>query len=460
MLYDFIQLDRSREVPLWQQLYEGLRQAITSGKLSPGEKLASIRQTCNELSISRTTVETAYGRLCMEGFAESQPQSGYRIRSVLPQPNTAPVQKALKPQYDFGTSSIDPQAADLEAWRKRMRAILGDSRVLTSYGDPQGEPYLRQQLSRYAFRARGVKAGQDCIFIGAGVGPLLQLLCPLFPEKPQVFLESPGFSQAEQIFRDYGFPIEVPESMDRRYESPILPDCKNGIAAELPSLRPKMASSAAALRRTQLFSWVQAQPGRYILEDDYNGELRYKTRTLPAFQGFCPEKTIYLGSFSKLLIPSVRIAYMVLPPDLSEKARQRVQTLNQTAGKTEQLALAEYIRLGLLEKHLRRLRRLNARKSQVLLSALEEVFGARADYTLYETHLAVVMTLKQPTDAAALCRRAQAFGVRCHPSPGYFENGSQITLGFSGIREEEILPGIHRLGDALNATPEIEKPET
>ena len=451
MLYDFIQLDRSKASPLWLQLYEGLRQAIQTGKLSPGEKLASIRQTCNELSVSRTTVETAYGRLCMEGLAESQPQSGYRVRSALPQPSIAPVHPLWKPRYDFGTSSIDPQAADLENWKKLMRAVLGDSRILTSYGDPQGEPYLREQLSRYAFRARGVKAGPDCIFIGAGVGPLLQLLCPLFPEKPPVFLESPGFSQAEQIFRDYGFPIEVPGAMDRKYGSPSLPESGCCIAAELPSLRPKMTSSAAALRRSQLSSWVQARPGRYILEDDYNGELRYKTRTLPAFQGSCPEKTIYLGSFSKLLIPSVRIAYMVLPPDLAEKARQRLQTLNQTAGKTEQLALAEYIRLGLLEKHLRRLRRLNARKSQALLSALEEVFGSRADNTLYETHLAVVMTLKKQTDPAHLCDLARDAGIRCHPSPGYFETCSQITLGFSGIREEEILSGIIALGKAWEA---------
>ena len=451
MLYDFIQLDRSKASPLWLQLYEGLRQAIQSGKLSPGEKLASIRQTCNELSVSRTTVETAYGRLCMEGLAESQPQSGYRVRSALPQPSIAPVHPLWKPRYDFGTSSIDPQAADLETWKKLMRAVLGDSRILTSYGDPQGEPYLREQLSRYAFRARGVKAGPDCIFIGAGVGPLLHLLCPLFPEKPPVFLESPGFSQAEQIFLDYGFPIEVPGAMDRKYGSPSLPESGCCIAAELPSLRPKMTSSAAALRRSQLSSWVQARPGRYILEDDYNGELRYKTRTLPAFQGSCPEKTIYLGSFSKLLIPSVRIAYMVLPPDLAEKARQRLQTLNQTAGKTEQLALAEYIRLGLLEKHLRRLRRLNARKSQALLSALEEVFGNRADYTLYETHLAVVMTLKKQADPAHLCDLARDAGIRCHPSPGYFEACSQITLGFSGIREEEILPGIIALGIAWEA---------
>ena len=450
MLYDFIQLDRSKRAPLWLQLYEGLRQAIQSGKLSAGEKLASIRQACSELSVSRTTVETAYGRLCMEGFTESQPQSGYRVRSALPQPSIAPKHSAWKPRYDFGTSAIDPQAADLETWKRLMRAVLGDRRILTSYGDPQGESCLREQLSRYAFRARGVKAGPDCIFIGAGVGPLLQLLCPLFPEKPPVFLESPGFSQAEQIFRDYGFPMEVPGTMDRKYDSPILPECQSGIAAELPSLRPKMTSSAAALRRSQLSSWVQAQPGRYILEDDYNGELRYKTRTLPAFQGSCPEKTIYLGSFSKLLIPSVRIAYMVLPQDLADKARQRVRTLNQTAGKTEQLALAEYIRLGFLEKHLRRLRRLNSRKSQALLSALEEVFGSRADYTLYETHLAVVMTLKQTVDSVSLCTLAREAGILCRPSPGYFETCSQITLGFSGIREEEILPGIHALGKAFS----------
>lgn len=448
MVYDFIQLDRSGSEPLWQQLYEGLCRAIRSGKLPAGEKLSSIRQACSELSVSRTTVETAYGRLCMEGLAESRPQSGYMIRSQLPQPHICSPAPKWKPRYDFGTSSIDPQAADLEAWKKLMRAVLGDSRILTSYGDPQGEAYLREQLSQYTFRARGVKANSDCIFIGAGVGPLLQLLCPLFPGRPPVILESPGFFQAEQIFKDYGFPLEVPGFMDTRYESPELPQFQSAIAAELPSLRPKMSPAAAALRRSQLTAWVRAQPGRYILEDDYNGELRYKTRTLPAFQGSCPEKTIYLGSFSKLLIPSVRIAYMVLPRELAEKAGQRVRMLNQTAGKTEQLALAEYIRTGLLEKHLRRLRRLNSRKSQILLSSLKSILGEKAEYTLYETHLAVVLTLHQPADPEHLCALARETGIDCHPSPGYFEHLPQITLGFSGIREEEILPGIKALGNA------------
>ena len=450
MLYDFIQLDRRKQKPLWQQLYEGLSAAIQSGQLPAGEKLASIRQTCSELSVSRTTVETAYSKLCMEGLAESRPQSGYQIRSVLPRPKAEVSGPSWKPIYDFGTSAIDARAADLVSWKKLMRAVLSDSSILTSYGDPQGELYLREQLSRYAFRARGVKAGPESIFIGAGVGPLLQLLCPLFPGKPPVFLENSGFFQAEQIFQDYGFPLMVPGFMETRYESPELPELQECIAAELPSLRPKMTSSDAALRRSRLASWVQAQPGRYILEDDYNGELRYKTRTLPAFQGSCQEKTIYLGSFSKLLIPSVRIAYMVLPPDLAETARQRVMTLNQTAGKTEQLALAEYIRTGLLEKHLRRLRRLNARKSQALLSALEKHFGDKADFTLYETHLAVVMTLKQSADSASLCSLARDAGINCHPSPGYPEHGSQITLGFSGIQQEEIAPGVQALEKALH----------
>lgn len=448
MLYDFLQLNRHDPVSLCDQLFKELRNAIVSGKLRTGERLTSIRQAASELGISRTTVETAYSKLCMEGYAESKPQSGYHVRAVHPRRSTNPEPRGWVPKYDFGTSSIDLQAADLENWKKLVRAVLTDSSTVTGYGDPQGELALREQLTNYTYRARGVVAEPESIFIGAGVGPLLQLLCPLLPQKVPIVMESPGFSQAEQIFKDFGFPVIVPSTMDTRYESPKLPQLDWVIAAELPSLRPKASSGAVAARKNLLNQWVQEKPGRYVLEDDYNGELRYCTRALPAFQGSCPEKTIYLGSFSKLLLPSVRMAYMVLPPELACHAKDRVKILNQTAGKTEQLAMAEYIRTGLLEKHLRRLRRINARKSQCLLGEIQKVFGCKASCTLYETHLFMILTLDADANGEKLCRIARQAGIACRTAPGFFGDKPQIALGFSAISNEDIPRGIETLYNA------------
>lgn len=445
MLYDFLLLSRTSAEPLCTQLYLGLRQGIESGRLAAGEKLASIRQASSELSVSRTTVENAYAQLCMEGYIEAKPQSGYRVRATLPHREQVFIPPAEQPIYDFTTSNIDLEAADLQNWKHLVRWVLANEQSLTSYGDPQGEVELRRALSAYAFRARGVLAEPENVFIGAGVGPLLQLLCPLFSCPPCVLMESPGFLQAEQIFRDYRLPLRIcalfPDD---------LPTEENAVFAALPSFRPRAASAAVSAYRNTLLSWTMEYPGRYVLEDDYNGELHYRTRALPAFQGICPEKTIYFGSFSKLLVPSVRIAYMVLPPALAEIARSRLPVLNQTAGKTEQTALAEYIRTGLLEKHLRRLRRLYAKKSQLLASALDEVFAEQCTYTLHETALSFIMELKSTYSGQALSALAQEAKIACRPAPGHIgrTKEAQMILGFSGIAAEKIPEGIEALGSA------------
>lgn len=448
MLYDFLFLSRESDVPLCTQLYTGLRQGIQSGKLSAGEKLASIREASAELSISRTTVETAYARLCMEGYVEVKPQSGYRVRAVLPHRTKVVSSPSAQPIYDFTTSNIDLEAADLQNWKRLVRSVLTDEQSLTSYGDPQGEFELRKALSSYAFRTRGVSAEPENIVIGAGVGPLLQLLCPLFPHQPCVMMECPGFLQAEQIFKDYRFPLSVCTQFPQD-----LPTAENAIFAELPSLRPRAASAVVSAHRSALLSWVMEQKGRYVLEDDYNGELHYRTRPIPAFQGICPEKTIYFGSFSKLLVPSVRIAYVVLPPMLAESARSRSPMLNQTAGKTEQIALAEYICTGLLEKHLRRLRRLYLKKSQLLAASLDQVFPGKCTYTLHETALAFIVEITSKYSAEVLSTLAQEQKIACRPAPGHTGKGetAQMLLGFSGIAAEKIPQGVEALGKAWKA---------
>ena len=443
MLYEFLQIAREAAAPLCDQLYRELRRGIETGRLPAGEKLASIREASAELSLSRTTVEAAYVRLCVEGYVEAKPQSGYRVRTVLPRRTKTIPPAAALPEYDFTTSSIDPEAADLQNWRRLVRAVLADETAVTAYGDPQGELALRSALASYAFHARGVSAEPEDIFIGAGMGPLLQLLCPLFPHRPQVLMESPGFPQAELVFGDYGFPVDVGGKLPQSF-----PETEDAIAAELPSLRPPAQIAAAAAHREALLAWVIGGRGRYVLEDDYNGELHYRSRPTPAFQGMCPEKTIYLGSFSKLLLPSVRVAYMVLPTFLAETARARLPMLNQTAGKTEQAALAEYIRTGLLEKHLRRLRRLYAKKSQLLAEALEEVFGSACTYTLHETSLAFAVRFSTDSSGEELCRLAREAGAACRPLPGTEGGAPEILLGFSGIAAHKIHEGVEALGRA------------
>lgn len=448
MLIDFINIQKNLSTPLWEQLYSSLKNNIEADHLHYGEKLPSIRETASFLRISRTTVETAYNKLCMEGYLEAKPQSGYHILNTNPRKIISPIISNHNVLYDFTTSSIDSNAADLENWRKQMRSVLADENSIISYGDPQGEAALRNAISSYIFRVRGVSADPKNIFIGAGTGPLIQLLCTLFPNKPPVYMECSGFDQAELIFGDYGYSVKVSNNHSPKTVLSDLPNLKSAIITELPSLRPRGNSSFIANRRSLLKIWLSKSNDRYVLEDDYNGELHYKNRPLPAFQSLCPNQTIYLGSFSKLLLPSVRIAFMVLPEKLSTIASLHLSHMNQTAGKTEQLALASYIHMNLLEKHLRRLRRLYLKKYQLMIHSLNENFSNKIHIVLHETSLAFLLTIFSNCKSEDLLTAANHAKISCRPFPQQSGRYPQILLGFSGIPLEEIPNGVHALANA------------
>lgn len=439
MIIDFIDLTAG-EGPLYLRLYDSIRNAAECGAVKGGERLPSVREASTRLGVSRTTVEGAYLKLCIEGIAESRPQRGYFIcdaprRFAKAEKHT----EVNKISYDFSGKKIDAAAADTELWKKTVREVLRDNFELTSYGDPQGEPGLRYVLADYCYKARGVRTSPECIVIGAGVGPLLSILCGIAGNKRTVAMEG-GFEQASRIFRDHSM------------ECMAIPcDGSGAIVSELeksradtlflvPSQLSKISVTALAARRAELRRWLAADAGRLVIEDDYNGELRRTARAVTAFQGNSPEKTVYIGSFSKLLLPSVRIAYMVLPLSLAAKFRAADGVYNQTCGKTEQLALCNYISSGALERHLRRLRKLYAKKNRLFNDAMVQYFPW-AETVLYEPSMTATVDFKVKAESKALCVAAEAAGIRLIPT----EKAGAVRLCLTGISEEEIFPAVRRI---------------
>jgi len=370
MILEFIKSDLKMESNLYKTIYEKIKLAVKLGIIKKGEKLPSVREAANQLNVSRTTVENAYAGLCIEGIAESRPQKGYYIISDIKIPENDYIYEdnnENKVLFDFSSRRIDTSAADTENWRKLIRYVLRDSDVLTSYGNPRGELKLRQALASYTYKARGVIAKPENIVIGAGIGPLLNILCGILKRDITVGIENGNFKEAESIFSDYGIKNFPLTSDLNGVTSDALKKTKANILFLMPSTLSKISINGISRRRNEFKKWVEKSDDRYIVEDDYNGELRYTARTLPAFQSKIPDKCIYIGSFSKLLLPSVRIAYMVIPDSLIEKFDDKMHYYNQTCGKTEQLALTEYILNGELEKHWRRLRRIYYSKNQRML---------------------------------------------------------------------------------------------
>ena len=408
MIFDFIRIENGSDTALWRQIYEQFAAAVDGGRIAPLTRLPSIRELAAGLSVSRSPVENAYERLHLDGYIVSRPKSGC---FTAPRRSGGGARRGVKAagiteaRYDLSSGRIDAKNTDISAWRRCLRSALKREDEITSRGDPCGEPELRRQLS--------------------GTQQLLSLLCRALGGGGRAVLESPGFEQGERVLRDYGWEVSVvpesPETVSRLDDADIF--------VEIASKRPLSTLAQRTRRRGALAEWAR-ENGRLIVEDDYNGELRYLARPIPAMQPLAPENVVYIGSFSQLLLPSVRVAYMALPARLAESCAAAAGFYDPTSSKIEQLALAEYIREGHLERHLRRCRKTYLRKSRLLSEALGSAFGAAFEWRLLETSTS--FTLPLCGKAGKMRQAALMEGVKVDAGR------DNILLSFAGIPEEDI----------------------
>lgn len=447
MLLDFIQLDLNDKGSLYNTIYKEIREAYFSGVLKKGERLPSVREAALQLGVSRTTIENAYDKLCIEGIVESLPQKGYYFTDYKISQNA--INNIMKDdekqiKYDYSGRNVDRDLADIEIWKRTVRKILLNSQELTSYGDSQGEYILREAISTYIYKSRGVLSLPENIIIGAGIGTLLNILCGLIGRNVKIGFENEGFKQAQSVFSDYGIKNVILRSDNNGALSESIIQSRIDTLFLTPSALSKISVTSLSKRRNEYIKWVEAEGNRLIIEDDYNGELRLSARTVPAFQNKEPNKTVYIGSFSKLLLPSVRLAYMVLPPSLNEKFQKRKSDFNQTCGKIEQLALAEYILNGSLEKHLRKLRRQYYLKSQLLKEELKTQLP-HFKIQIFETSLTVELQTNMNITSEELCDELFKKGIKAIYSP---KKGA-LKLSFAGIKAEDIKASINEIKTIL-----------
>lgn len=446
MLLTNLKLDQQAETPLYTQIIEAIKNQLYHDQIAAGDRLPSVRKLAAALQISRTTVESAYNQLVADGYLQNEPKRGYFAAALagLRQHSDAPVTQSIEPpavRYNFANNYIDPAAFPAELWRRYLNRALKNKGLLSGYGEPQGETALRRTLAKYSAAARGVICAPEQIVIGAGVQSLLQILIDILqPDITAIALEAPGFAQAERLFTSHGWQV-------RHFSTERL-------EASLPQLlyispsNPYKGRSLSPQQRLALLRWA-AQQRAYLLEDDYNGEFRYFGRPVSSLQGMSDGNTvIYLGSFSRLLLPSLRISYMVLPPLLVERYRQLGHLYNQTSSTIEQLALADFIAAGALRRHVKRLRKLYSNKNTLLRQALTEIFGSRIIVRAYESGLHLRLAVDTGLTAEELAAQALQKGVRILPV--YDSNGTlpEILLSFAGIQENEIRPALLQLKKA------------
>ncbi len=299
-----------------------------------------------------------------------------------------------------------------------------------SYGEPLGELSLKKVLQKYSHEYRGVRRPVNNYIIGAGFQILLYHVCSLFEKENIVGIEVGGFTQAEAVFHDCHMQVVK------------LPVDDHGITIEgLKEANLKLLylnSSSGGYhghpikqqRRLEIIEYARKN-GVYIIEDDHNGELKFNTKPIDAMAKFDNDHIIYIGSFSKLLLPSIRISYMALPHHLLPIFLQKSNGYHQTASKLEQLALAMYIEDGQLSRHLRRLRKHYRNKSEHLLKNLQQSFP-HYNFVLYETALKITMSVDENL-LDSYIRIAKENDILVNKN-----NNNQITLSFSGILDQDI----------------------
>lgn len=467
-----IQLDPKSGKTLYEQIYEYIREEIRAGRLLQNEKLPSARFLARDLQVSRTTVDMAYGQLVAEGYLVARPKRGYYVSAMedLYELKAQPFEKSKSGteqteerrertdfcQYDFSPNVIDMRFFPYATWKKITRNILVDAKSqMFALGEPQGDVELRTTVCRYLHGSRGVNCEPEQIIVGAGNDFLLLLLEKILGRHIHVAMENPTYVRAYRIFRSFAYPVSLVPVDEKGIRVDCLRKTNAQLAYVMPSHQYPTGVSMPIGRRMELLKWAAEEKDRYLIEDDYDSEFRYKGKPLPSLQASdTAGRVIYIGTFSKAIAPAIRISYMVLPYPLLAKYRQECGFFSSSVSRIDQTILNEFIRDGYFERYLNKMRKQYRMKHDLLLDEirpLEKVFGITGG----NAGLHILLTDKRGRSEEFLEGTARAQGVKTYRM-GEFRMGegtvakeeqgflmpSTMILGYGGLSMDEIREGV------------------
>lgn len=451
------QLVREDERPLYEQLYHQIRQEIIEGRLPYGTKLPSKRKLGQFLSLSQTTIELAYQQLVAEGYVESLPRKGFFVMAYEELAYIKKEEGELHPTaeetetvaYDFHPSLVDASSFPFARFRKHAKDIIDDShQELVSLGHPQGDLVLREEIATYLYHSRGVICSTEQIIVGSGVEQLLPLLVLLLKDHRYYGVEDPGYHSVRSIVESHGRKT-VPISVD---VNGIVVGQLESSNAELMYVTPAHQFPTGSIlsinRRRQLLNWAGADSSRYIIEDDYDSEFRYSGKPIPSLHSMGADKVIYLSTFSKSLMPSLRIGYMVLPKALLKQYQQEFSYHTSSVSRIDQHILTRFMKAD-FEKHLNRMRKIYRRKLELLTTLLRPAAPSIA-VSGDSAGLHVLLTIANGMTEEELIESARRVSIDVYGISQYSRNAlpdqlPQIVLGFASLSEEELSSGISLL---------------
>ena len=477
---------------MYVQLYDWFRGAIIAGQMRPGQRVPATRTLAAELNISRIPVLNAYEQLLAEGYFEAFVGAGTRVAVSIPddalnlaaekarQPQPAPegIQPAPRrvsrrgdalaklPAQSWlnvlGAFRVSLPALDhfpLAVWSKLMaRHSRRPPMDIMAYGDAMGYQPLREAIAEYlgAFRAVRCDASQVLVTTGSQQGLQLSAQVLLDP-KDRVLIEDPGYPSARQAFLAAGaelVPVPVDEqglnigevlARGRRVESARA-------VYITPSHQYPLGVTMSATRRMRLLDWA-VRTGAWIIEDDYDSEYRFGSRPIASLQGLDTHaKVIYVGTFSKVMFPALRVGYLVVPKDLVPAFSAARDAADVFSATLYQAVLAAFIREGHFARHIRRMRMLYMERRQMLAAEIRLQTSGRLEVIGAEAGMHLVALLPPGSDDVAISKKAAAHGVSATPlSTCYLQPHSRggLILGYGGVDRRQIRAGIRKLSQCL-----------
>lgn len=455
---------------LYESLYKCIKNDILQGKLCAGEKLPSKRSFAKNLGISVITVENAYGQLSDEGYIYSMQKRGFYVSDIdmVANPNTSAKTSAdanlfddsasiaCSPYFaDFSSNQTDSEIFPFTIWIKTVRSVLNDNRIQLMINPPCGGILpLRNAIARYLGDFRGMKVAPHQIIIGAGTEYLYGLLIQLLGKDLIYGVENPGYHKIGKICKSMDVSYRHVDLDENGVSIHELEEKKIDIIHTSPSHHFPTGIVMPVSRRYELLGWAAKKKQHYIIEDDYDSELRLSGKPFPTLQSIdVSGKVIYMNTFTKTLASTVRISYMVLPEDLAKRFYSELSFYSCTVSNFEQYTLAQFMENGSFEKHINRLRNYYQNKRDAILKELKS--GSIGKYiTIQEEEAGVhfLMHIQSDCTEAEIVEKAKVGGVKLDPLSRYYikntekheQNGQEnpyentYVMNYSSVNMENI----------------------
>jgi GntR family transcriptional regulator / MocR family aminotransferase len=449
-----LELDATQNVGKRARLETALRDAVRDGRLAPGTRLPPTRALCDQLGVSRGIVVDAYAQLAAEGYLRTRRGGGTTVAELASPPIAGPPTRGATAPVRYDLNPFTPALAEFPraVWSTALsRAIRQMPDASLGQPDPAGTLELRTVLAAYLGRVRGVRAEPEQIVITSGTRHGLGLAWAALAARGarRVAIERPGWHGVRETVVDAGLqPIPLPVDADGLAVDGLGNIAGVDAVAVAPAHQYPTGAVLSPTRRQQLAAWARGS-GRMIVEDDYDAEYRYDRQPIGCLQGLAPDHVVYLGSTSKTLSPALRLGWVVLPRALVAAVSERARIRGATSSPILQLAFAQLIERGDLDRHLRRQRRSYARRRAALLDALGErlpgltVSGASAG-------LFAVLELAPGLDERAVADAAAARGIALERRRG---QTPALVLGYAWLDPSAAVPAVRQLAAAIESVP-------